>query len=253
MNCYEFAEWAGSLLEIAQFTGIDDSVNGLQVACSSKPIKTIAFAVDACADSIARAAEIKADMLFVHHGLLWGNPAPITGTLYERISMLLKHDIALFACHLPLDAHKEFGNNAVIAKRLKLETIEPFGVYHGKPIGWKGLLPSPLSVQEILSILLPQGDAPRAIYPFGKSKNTRVAIVSGGAPFESLQAINEHIDVYITGEPSHSVYHLVKEAGMNMIAGGHYLTEIHGVQAVAQHVTDTLGLSTHFIELPTGL
>ena len=253
MNCYEFAEWASSLLEIAQFAGIDDSVNGLQVACSGKPIKTIAFAVDACADSIKRAAEVNADMLFVHHGLLWGKPVPIAGTLYERINTLLKHDIALFACHLPLDAHKELGNNAVIAKQLKLESIEPFGVYHGKPIGWKGHLATPLTIYEIISILLPQGDSPRAIYPFGKNKNTSVAIVSGGAPMESVQAINEYIDVYITGEPSHSVYHLVKEAGMNMIAGGHYLTEIHGVKAVAQHVADTLGISTHFIELPTGL
>lgn len=253
MNCYEFNEWASSFLEIGQFSALDDSVNGLQVACSNKEIRSIAFAVDACADSIMRAQELQADMLFVHHGLLWGKPAPVTGMLYERIHALMAGDTALFACHLPLDAHPAVGNNAVIAQLLDLDSREPFGIYHGKPIGWKGRLKHPLAIPEILDILLPQGDAPRAIYPFGKEKNHTIAIVSGGAPFEVLQAIDEQIDMYITGEPSHSIYHLVKEARINMIAAGHYATEIHGVKAVLIKVTEELGISTHFIELPTGL
>lgn len=253
MNCYEFTEWATQLLEIAQFQTIDDSVNGLQVACSDKQIRSIAFAVDACADSIERASALNADMLFVHHGLLWGKPQAISGTMYERVRMLIQRDIALFACHLPLDAHKELGNNARLAKLLDLQDIEPFGVYHGKAIGWKGRFQSPKTLHEVQAKILPQGDSPRAVYPFGKATNTTVAIVSGGAPFEALQAIDESVDLYITGEPSHSVYHLVKEGGLNMIAAGHYATETHGVQAVAEKVAVELGMSTHFIELPTGL
>ncbi len=253
MNCYEFAEWASRLLDIPGFLGIDDSVNGLQVASSEKPIRTIAYAVDACADSIERASALNADLLFVHHGLLWGKPQAISGSLFERIRLLIQRDIALFACHLPLDAHKELGNNVQLANLLGLQDLEPFGLYHGKTIGWKGRFPNPKSLHEVQTMLLPQGDSPRAVYPFGKAANTSAAIVSGGAPFEALQAIDENIDIYITGEPSHSVYHLVKEAGLNMIAAGHYLTETHGVKAVAEKTAVELGIAAHFIELPTGL
>lgn len=253
MDIQEFDAWALARLDIGRFSKVDDSLNGLQVGRSMGPVKKIAFAVDACAESIVRARNAGAQLLFVHHGLFWGKPVAIRGTMYARIASLIEADMALYACHLPLDAHPELGNNAVLAKMLGLLEVEPFGNYHGITIGFKGRLEKPINLDEAVRRVLPAGDKPRTLLPFGPKEISTVALVSGGAAFESLQAIAEGIDLYVTGEPSHSIYHETLEAGLNFMAAGHYLTEVHGVKAVAEEAARELGVETIFIEFPTGL
>lgn len=253
MDIAEFDAWAQELLDISRYSGLDDSLNGLQVGRSDGPVTRMAFAVDACLESIRRARDAGAQVLFVHHGLFWGKPTAITGTLRERISELLAADLALYACHLPLDAHAELGNNAVLARMIGLADIEPFGSYHGVKIGFKGRLKAPITLDEAIARVLPGGDSPRSVLAFGPARVSTVAVVSGGAPFEAFQAIAEGIDLYVTGEPSHSIYHEVMEAGLNVLAAGHYTTEVHGVQAVAGRVARDLGIATAFMDYPTGL
>lgn len=250
----EFDTWARSFLEIDQLRQIDDSLNGIQVACdTSKQIQKMAVAVDACAESIRRARNMGADLLFVHHGLFWGKPEPLTGSLRERLKMLFDSDMALYACHLPLDKHPEVGNNAQLANLLGLKEREAFGIYHGISIGWSGVLPKPTKLDQIIAKILPDGSAPKSVIAAGPKEIKTVAIVSGGAPFESLEAIAEGIDLYITGEPSHSIYHYLIEGGINFIAAGHYATEVWGVKAIAEKAHAELGLDTIFLDIPTGL
>lgn len=253
MDIAEFDAWASALLDIPRFAKLDDSLNGIQVGRSATPIRKVAFAVDACAESIRRARAAGAQALFVHHGLFWGKPVPVKGALRGRLSELLSADMALYACHLPLDAHPEVGNNAVLARMLGLRDVEPFGEYHGVKIGFKGRLDPAVSLDEAILRVLPAGDAPRSLLPFGPKMVSRVAVVSGGAAFEALQAISEGVELYITGEPSHSIYHEAMEAGINFVAAGHYATEVHGVKAVAERAARELGVQTVFIEYPTGL
>jgi len=253
MNMHDFDRWAREVLELERFRAADDSLNGIQVDRSDTPLRKMAFAVDACLETIRRAKEAGAQALFVHHGLFWGKPLPLSGSLRQRVLELLTGDLALYACHLPLDAHPELGNNAVLARMLGLKDIEPFGEYHGLAIGCKGNFEKPLSLDEALRRVLSAGDPPRALYPFGPERIRSVGIVSGGAAFESLQAIEQGLDLYLTGEPSHSIYHTVMEEGLNVIAAGHYATEVHGVQAVAERAARELGIETVFIEFPTGL
>ncbi len=252
MNITGFDLWARALLSIDAFAACDDSLNGVQVGRSSSPLASVAFAVDGCMETIRRARELGAQALFVHHGLFWGKPVPLTGTLLARTAELIQSDMALYACHLPLDAHPEYGNNAVLANMLGMIDRQPFGEYHGKFIGFKGRFPSPRTLEEATRLVLPQGDRALAVYPFGKKENSTVAVVSGGAPFEAFTAVAQGIDLYITGESSHSVYHEALEGGLNMISAGHYATEVHGLKAVAELASRELGLETMFIEYPTG-
>ncbi len=253
MDIREFDLWARSLLSIERFAHADDSLNGIQVGRSPTAVRKVAFAVDACLETIRRARDSGAQALFVHHGLFWGKAVPVDGSMRERVAELLKADMALYACHLPLDAHPELGNNAVLCRMLGLEDIEPFGDYHGLPIGFKGTVRDPLSIDDALARILPAGDAPRALYPFGPAASRKIGVISGGAAFEAFQAIEHKLDLYITGEPSHSIYHTVMEEGINVIAAGHYATEVHGVKAMAERAALELGMETMFVEYPTGL
>jgi dinuclear metal center YbgI/SA1388 family protein len=253
MNIRDFDLWCRSFLQIDALKETDDSLNGIQVSRGPQPLKRLGFAVDACAETFRRAVQGGADLLFVHHGLFWGQASRVEGPLLDRLRILLENNLALYACHLPLDMHPEVGNNAVLANLLALEERKPFGVYHGVAIGVSGSLPSPMDIDTLIRKILPDLSAPRLLIPPEKTMISKVAIVSGGAAFEAFQAFGTDIDLYITGEPSHSVYHAVAEQGLGFLAAGHYATETWGVKAVAEKVSRELGLETFFIDLPTGL
>jgi dinuclear metal center YbgI/SA1388 family protein len=253
MDLKEFDLWCRSFLAMDELARIDDSLNGVQVSRSGGPIEIAAFAVDACAESIRRAAAAGAQLLFVHHGLFWGRGARVEGPLLERMRLLLGADLALYACHLPLDKHPEVGNNAVLARLIGLEGTRPFGEYHGVEIGLRGVLDPRLGLDEIAHRVLPDGSRPRTLIPGASPDVGSVAVVSGGAAMEALQALGSGIDLYVTGEPSHSVYHAVIEGGMAFLAAGHYATEVWGVRAVAERLSRETGIKTVFIDLPTGL
>jgi dinuclear metal center YbgI/SA1388 family protein len=241
-------EW----LHLEDFAAADDSTNGLQVANCSGELKRVAFAVDACLESFRRAGEWRADLLFVHHGLLWGRPLPVTGNHYRRLKALLAADCALYAVHLPLDAHPELGNNAGIAALLGLEEIEGFGLYRGLKIGLKGRLREPQSYTDLQRTLSGGRSQGLSGLPFGPESIRTVGIVSGSAASTAAQAAEEGLDLFVTGESAHSIYHSALEAGLNVIFGGHYLTEVWGVKQVCKKVEQEMGLETVFLDLPTG-
>jgi dinuclear metal center YbgI/SA1388 family protein len=241
------------LLDLEGFSGIDSSLNGIQVDNDGAALKKIAFSVDANLETFRRAAGTGAGLLFVHHGLFWGVPLRIEGNVRSRIQFLLEHNICLYAVHLPLDQHPVLGNNAGLAELLGLTNIEPFGLYHGRKIGYKGILAEPLSVGEAAERIQFMARPPLGLFPFGKEKNVTAAVVSGGAAHEAKQALEEGIDLYVTGEASHDVYHEVMEGRLNMIAGGHYSTEVWGVRRVMERCAGELHMDVEFIDVPTGL
>lgn len=255
MTLNEFDAWANSFLKKENFPS-DPSRNGIQIQNAepdSKQIKKVAFAVDACEATAKAAIQAGADILFVHHGLFWGACETITGPFYKRISTFVKSDLALVAYHIPLDANEIAGNNYGMAFRLGMKTLEPFGSWRGMDIGVKGELPAPMTVEALAEKVLRPGKTPSKIIPLGKKEIKTVGIISGGAGEDVDQAIEQGLDAYITGEIAHEQYHVIEEAGINVVAGGHYETETVGVNLVREKLEKEFGLETVFIDLPTGL
>lgn len=254
MKLTEVCNYLNNLLKPENFEQ-DIAINGLQVACSNqeKEIKKIVFAVDACEQTIQRAIKAKADLIIVHHGLFWGKQIPITGVHYNRIKLLIQNDIALYASHIPLDANEEVGNNFGLAKRLELSNLEKFSSWRGMVLGVKGILPQKYTIEEIVKKIFPNNEKPLAILPFGKKEIQSVGIISGGAAEEVADAIEQNLDLYITGEISHENYHQCLENKMNFLAGGHYQTETVGVSLLMKKISQELNIETEFIEFPTNL
>lgn len=234
-------------LNIKEFA--DASHNGLQVENSGK-IFRVGVGVDASLAFFEAAARRKIQMVICHHGLSWGDSLKrISGLNYRRLKFLLDHDMALYACHLPLDAHPRLGNNAQIAKALGLRRLKPFGLYHGVSIGFCGSLPEALPyaafkshVQRVMGNMVGTMD-------FGKRMVRTVAIVSGGAAEQIDEAGQNGIDVYVSGEPKLAAYHLAQEYKINAIFAGHYATEVFGVKALARLLMSRFGLKTEFIDM----
>ena len=253
MNLDEIDRYFRNILPIESLQSIDHSNNGVQIACSDKTISRIAFAVDASLETARRAVSWNADVLFVHHGLLWGRAVPLTGVQLERVREFITSDMALYAAHLPLDQHDSVGNNAAMAAALELTDREPFGEYHGALIGYRGQLPKPATLNQIVVRLFGSRDAVLGTLPFGPKEIRSVGIISGGAPNDVRQAIEQHLDLFITGDASHNVYHDCLEAGINVIFGGHYATETWGVKTLAERCASDTGIETTFLDVPTGL
>jgi dinuclear metal center YbgI/SA1388 family protein len=239
---FDFRRWADQ----------DGNASGLQVARQGAEVTRVAFAVDACLEAIEAAGAAGAQVLVVHHGLLWGKERPLTGSLYRRVRRLCELDLALVGIHLPLDAHPELGNNIGIMQLLGVAAPQPFALYKGQAIGWKGELPEPLPLAELARRVCAP-DRPLAVCDHRHAPVRSVGVVSGGAPGEYRQAVAEGLDCYITGDASHGVVHEAAECGLDLVFGGHYRTETHGVRLLAGRLARDTGLATTLIDLPTGL
>jgi len=255
MTLNELDSYLNGFLKKENFSS-DIALNGIQIQNSSpdsKQIKKIAFAVDACEATALKAVQEGADVLFTHHGLFWGGCQTITGSFYKRISSFIKNDLALIAYHIPLDANNPCGNNHGIAARLGLLDVKGFAHWRGMEIGVYGKLPAPLTLDELAQKALRPGKKSKSVFAFGKEKISTVGIASGGSGEDVDEAIELGLDAFITGEFEHEQYHLAKEMGINVIAGGHYETETVGINLVREKIEKELGLQTVFIDLPTDL
>lgn len=247
MKLSELSDRLSGLLDISSFAGADISLNGLQVGDLDSNIEKVAFAVDANMQSIEQAIAAKADMIFVHHGMFWGKPIAVTGRHYDKIKTLLDNKLAVFACHLPLDAHMELGNNAQMAKCLGIADPKPFSFYKGVYVGVKGSLPRPMLANQVISQLGVRTIPRTVVVGDGNKEIRNIGIVSGDGAFDMYEAMGEDLDALITGEARYSTYNDCVEAGFTMLCLGHYETETFGVKAVKEVVAG-MGLETCFID-----
>ena len=254
MELSEFADRLDERLDTGAFAGIDASANGLQVAADVDCVDCAAFAVDGVVATAEAAAGAGADVLVVHHGIVWGGIERVTGREYDRLAALLGNDLALYVSHLPLDAHPKFGNAAGLAAHLDCTVVEPFGEYDGETIGQRARTSDPYTVEELRRRLeeLETGGGPVRTLEFGPGEIEDVAIVTGAGADWIRSAAAAGVDALITGEGKGQAYHEAREAGLNVFLAGHYATETFGVRAL-QELVDGWGIETTYVAHPTGL
>jgi len=250
MRLSDLAGYLDTYLRVREVPDAPAALNGLQVA-NAGDVTRLGAAVDLCEATVRMAAEQGADLLLVHHGLFWGGPKPLTGPAYRRVAGLLRHNIALYSAHLPLDLHPDVGNNAVLARQLGVTSRGEFGEEYGVRIGvWGELDVLRAALEQQLAAVL--GAAPR-VMAFGPERVRRVGIVTGGAGSMIPQAAAAGLDTYITGEGAHHTFFDAEELRMNVFYAGHYATETVGVKALAEQLHAKFGLPWLFLDHPTGL
>ena len=248
MTCEILARLLDDELRLNAFRDVSD--NGLQIGNEGE-IHRVATAVDASLETFERAAAAGAEMLLVHHGLSWnGSFARLTGLNLKQARFALEHNLAVYAAHLPLDAHPTLGNNAQLAAVLGLEKLRPFMPYHGQPIGFSGVLAEPLS-QEAFEARIRAAVCPVRLerFLYGAEIIRSVGVCSGGAPEGVEAAAREGLDAYLCGEANLVAYNLAKQWGVNAFFAGHYATERFGVRALGQWLAEQTGLTCSFIDL----
>ncbi len=233
----------------------DASLNGLQIESSASTITRVGFSVDAGYSVAEKAVKAGCQLLVVHHGLLWGECAPIVGPWARKLSLFLTNGLSLYASHLPLDGHQELGNAAQLALLLKLTELRPCFQYGGAPIGVRGRLPQPTSIASISSMLsgIEGVLTPPLILPFGTAAVQTVGIATGSGTMVIPECAQLGIDLLITGEPKQSAYHEAMEHGVSVLCIGHYASETFGVRALERVLSERFRVETLWISEPTGI
>ena len=214
MKLEKILSWIDKTLKVSSFD--DVSNNGLQVEAAHE-VRTVAFAVDASVRAVEAAAKAGAQLLVVHHGISWGGGIKrLEGGVGNVVRAAMKHNLAIAAYHLPLDAHPTLGNNAQLAKYFGLKKVRPAFSYHGNVIG-----------------------------VIGTNRHGKlIGICSGGAGEFAEEAKNLGCDLYLTGEGSWGDVIAAENCGMRMICAGHYETEVFGVRALSKAMKKALKLRT---------
>ncbi len=243
-------------LRIREIGDYPNAINGLQVSHRG-PVRSVATAVDASARTIRGAAAVGANLLVVHHGLFWSGLQPMTAHRYERLRLLVDNDIAVYAAHLPLDAHTEIGNSRLLAHELGLAPTGGFAHHEGVALGVCG--ESDLPTAELIAsahrfAATHGGSAITSDTPAGR-RTKRWAICSGAGAGTSTfaEAVQLGVDTLIVGEGPHWTAVDAPEHGLVVIYAGHYATETPGVRAIGDRLSARFGLTHHFVQAPTGL
>lgn len=246
-SLFQFLE---ELLSVSAFPDFPGAFNGLQVEGPAE-LNHLAVAVDASQATIDGAAASGADLLLVHHGLLWGDVRPITGRTFRKLSSLIESRIGLYSVHLPLDAHAEVGNAAVLARELGVEVAEPFGAFEDEHIGWSGTFSTSRDgLRDRIAEVVGRGVH---LIPGGPEEIHRVAVATGSGGSFISEAADAGMDALVTGEGKHHDFVEATELGLNVYYAGHYATETWGVRALAEAIEDRFSLPWTFIDEPSGL
>ena len=237
------------LLAPARFE--DYAINGLQVP-GPETVSTVATGVSAHAQLFELAAAERADLLLVHHGLFWGSQLfAIDAALKRRLELLFDAGIALAAYHLPLDAHAELGNNALLARELGAVELAPFALHRGQPIGVIGTLPGEgMSAADLFERVRASTSREPLVFDAGPESVRVLAVVTGAGADYIGDAVAAGADAFITGEPAERVMAEAREARVHFIAAGHYATETFGVRNLGELIAERFGVRHVFLDVP---
>jgi dinuclear metal center YbgI/SA1388 family protein len=239
----EIIAYLDELLDAAAFD--DYGPNGLQVVGAAE-VETVVTGVSAHLELFRRAAAEGAQMVLTHHGILWNKqPLQIDAQKRARLEALFAADMSLAAYHLPLDAHPEVGNNALICELLGLDRGKPFG-----GVGFVGTAAEPIARAELVERCRVAFEREPLAFEHGPDPVRTVAVLSGGGASSIHEAADLGADAFVTGEPSEPGMADSLERGITFIAGGHYATETFGVRRLGDLLSDRFGVQHRFVSVP---
>lgn len=244
----EIIAYLDDLLEIDRFK--DYGPNGLQVP-GREQVDHVFTGVSGTLDLFELAVAGDAAMVICHHGIFWDfHQRALTPQAAARLRTLLANDVNLAAYHLPLDAHAEVGNNALLLRRLGFEPMLPFGEHRGSKIGWIGHSGQGVQSDKLFAAVAAVCGRRPLVFDSGPDRVHSMAVVTGAAASHTGAAIASGVDAFLTGEPAEHVMAEAREGDIHFIAAGHYATEVFGVCAIGALVAERFGIKHSFVDLP---
>ncbi len=232
----------------------DELANGVQFL-GGDPVAKVTLGVSLNEDFLQSAVSAGSNFCIFHHAFdvrTFQSRYPVFSQ--KRLKQIIQNNLTIMGLHYVLDAHPTFGNNAVIIRKLGAKIDQPlfedwgYTAHFSQPQNTHELVKqcSQLFHHDVFTVLA------------GPKQVSTIGVVSGGGkPYaEHLSEMKQKkVELFITGEPSESVPHLMKESGINYFACGHYATEVFGVQALGKQIKTEFKnrLAVEFIDTPNSI
>lgn len=235
---------------------------GLVLGYPDQQVTRVLLTVDVTPEVAVAARECGAELIVAHHPLLLRGVSSLAPTDHKGriVHELIRAGVALFVAHTNGDVANP-GVSDALAQRLGLADLRPLreaagaAAGEGRGFGRIGVLPAPLSLQELTdraARLLPATESGvRAAGPAATPVST--VAVCGGAGDEFLaDAVAAGVDAYLTADLRHhpASEHLA-DGGPALIDAAHWATERPWLDTVAVRLTAELGVQTVVSELNT--
>lgn len=244
----EIIAFADALLEVDSFT--DYGPNGLQVP-GARDVSKVVSCVSAHQSSIERAVDSDAELLISHHGLFWEfHPRALNEQMARRLALALGAGLNVAGYHLPLDAHPEIGNNALLCRELGFEPAGRFAAAKGSQIGFLATRAEPLDSAELVALVAERLGREPLVLGAGPGRVSTIGVVTGAGASYIHEAVSLGLDALITGEPAEHATADAREGGIHFLAAGHHATETFGIRALGDRLAAEFGLSHEFAEIP---
>lgn len=214
---------------------------GLHVGNPSQGVEKIFVALDPTLESVVRAAQRGAQMLFTHHPLIFRPLVSLDSHTYPGnvIVECIKRDVSVFSAHTNLDIARG-GINDMLAGLFHLQDVEvlenrddPRLVDIG--LGRIGYFKEPRPLRKIVEMtkdvlginhVRVVGHEERDIY--------KTAVVGGAGGRMAGIASARGADLLITGDVGHHAARDAENLGLALIDAGHFHTEKAAFQAFAE-------------------
>ena len=245
----DIVQFCDELLDVAGF--VDYGPNGLQVP-GAVEVGKVVTGVSAHRELLERAVDAGAEMVIAHHGLFWEFlPRALSEPMAQRLRIALGAGLSVVGYHLPLDAHPEIGNNALLRDQLGFEASpESFGVAKDSPIGVVGRSATGIAASELTERVRELTGRDPLVFAAGPDPVHSIGIVSGAGASFLGDAVSLGLDALLTGEPAEHVMADAREGGVHFIAAGHHATETFGVRRLGELVAERFAVEHEFIEVP---
>ena len=153
----------------------------------------------------------------------------------RRVIDLLTHGITVMSFHTRLDA-AEGGVNDVLCEKIGLTVTGTFGC-DGEEIGRMTTADTEMNLQSFCSRVKSALGTPCLHVVSAKRPVCRVAVLGGDGKDDWQAALAAGADTYVTGTMSYNTLLDAKAAGLNVIAAGHYYTEVPVMAVVAEKIS----------------
>jgi dinuclear metal center YbgI/SA1388 family protein len=245
----EIIAFCDDLLETGAFD--DYGPNGLQVPGTAE-VGKIVTGVSAQRELIEGAIAAGAQLLLTHHGLFWDfHPRALSEQMAARLAAALGAGLSVAGYHLPLDAHPEIGNNALLCEGLGFDPDpRPFAAVKGRAVGVIGRHPEGISAQDLVKRVAGLLGREPLVFDAGPGTVRGIGLVSGAGAGEIHEAIDLGLDAFLTGEPAEHAMADAREGEIHFLAAGHYATETLGIRRLGELVAERFGVEHEFIDIP---
>lgn len=217
--------------------------SGLQIDYGNEDVERILVALEITGDVIEEAITKKANMIVVHHPLIFN---PLHSINHKKIEgdyliRLIRNGIAVYASHTCFDAARN-GNNDYLMELLGIQRFSRLNIpgkgFEDSALARVGMLHEPILFSKFIEKLSLVLKNPGGIKVSGDNGRLvqKIAVCTGAGGEYYAGAVASNADVFVSGDIKHHEAQAARELGLCIVDAGHYGTE----QIFVQNMADQL-------------